>query len=348
MSLYPWPVTTDDHTILLATRSAVNRWSIARLISSAIRQCHIVAFVACSLLAVSSPLCAQDNAPSADIEQAERVDSTADIPTAVDADVSPPSPDTTGLPDDEQLSLLELLIKGGWMMIPIGLASVLMVMVAIERTISLRRAKVLPRSLVDGLALANLKRGSFDPRRAYKLCYAHPSAASNVIRAMLLKVGRPHAEVERAVQEASQREADRLYANVRWLNFIAGVTPLLGLLGTVWGMIQTFHGSTLLSPMDNKATFLASGIYVALVTTLGGLTVAIPAAVLAHHFEGKIQTIFHRIDELLFQLLPHVERYEGKLRVDHQTLMESEKSNSVTTQSSAASPPQATVRSSRT
>jgi biopolymer transport protein ExbB len=59
---------------------------------------------------------------------------------------------------------------------------------------------------------------------------------------------------------------------------------------------------------------------VALVTTLGGLAVAIPAAILAHYFEGRIQELFHQIDELLFNLLPQIERYEGRLRVSHQSL----------------------------
>jgi len=83
--------------------------------------------------------------------------------------------------------------------------------------------------------------GGFDPRKAYRLCQRFPSSAASVIRAMLLKVGRPHAEVEHAVAEASEREATRLYANVRWLTLAAAVAPLLGLLGTVWGMIDAFH-----------------------------------------------------------------------------------------------------------
>ena len=65
----------------------------------------------------------------------------------------------------------------------------------------------------------------------------------------------------------------------------------------------------------NKAEQLAGGIYVALVTTFAGLCVAIPGAVLAHYFEGRIQALFREIDELLLGILPQLERYEGKLRV---------------------------------
>jgi biopolymer transport protein ExbB len=131
---------------------------------------------------------------------------------------------------------------------------------------------------------------------------------------MLLKIGRPHSEVEHTVREASEREAARLYANVRWLNLAAAVTPLLGLLGTVWGMIQAFHETTLLVPGQNRADSLATGIYVALVTTLSGLSVAIPAAIISHYLEGRIQSLFHQIDELLFSLMPQIERFEGRVR----------------------------------
>jgi biopolymer transport protein ExbB len=132
---------------------------------------------------------------------------------------------------------------------------------------------------------------------------------------MLLKIGRPHSEVEHAVAEASEREAERLFANVRWLNLFAAVAPLTGLLGTVWGMIRAFYDTTQLPPDQNKAEFLAEGIYIALVTTLGGLVVAIPAAVLAHYFEGRVIKLFHEIDELLFNLMPQIERFEGRMRM---------------------------------
>ena len=62
--------------------------------------------------------------------------------------------------------------------------------------------------------------------------------------------------------------------------------------------------------------FLAEGIYVALVTTLGGLAVAIPAAIFSHYFEGRIQSLFYQIDELLFNLMPQIERFEGRLRMN--------------------------------
>lgn len=212
------------------------------------------------------------------------------------------------------ISFFQLLVMGGWFMVPIGLMSLLGVVFAIERALALRRSRLVPEELVSQLGQLSSGQGGFDPRQAYRVCQQFPCAASSVIRAMLVKVGRPHSEIEHAVDEASEREAERAFANVRWLNLCTGVTPLMGLIGTVWGMIVSFHQTTLLAPGQDRATQLAEGIYIALVTTLGGLMVAIPASILAHFFETRIISLFHEIDELMFNLMPLVERYEGRVR----------------------------------
>ncbi len=214
-----------------------------------------------------------------------------------------------------RLNILELMLRGGWLMLPIVFMSLVVAVYGIERTLALRRRRILPQELVDQLAQVAQSPGGLDPRRVYRLCQRLPSAASNVIRAVMLKVGRPHAEVEMAVKDAMQREADRLYANVRPLTLAAAVTPLLGLLGTVWGMIKAFFLTASGYAQVNKAEQLADGIYTALVTTFAGLAVAIPAAVLAHWLEGRIQSLLREVEELLLNMLPQLERFEGKLRL---------------------------------
>ena len=216
------------------------------------------------------------------------------------------------------INILELAIQGGIFMIPIAALSLLAATMIVERLIGLRRQRVLPYALLDGLEALGNAAGGFDPRKAYRLCQQYPSAAASVVRALLLKVGRPLAEVEHTVAEASDREADRLYRNVRWLNLAAALAPLLGLLGTVQGMIIAFHQTTILEPGQNKSIILAEGIYTALVTTFAGLVVAIPSALFSHYFEGRIQSLFHEIDELVFNLLPQIERYEGRMRFARQ------------------------------
>lgn len=213
-----------------------------------------------------------------------------------------------------QLNILDLLFQGGVLMIPIALMSLIVVAFSLERALALRRSKVIPPRFVRALGELARAPGGFDPRAAYRLCQESRSAAAEVVRSALLKVGRPLNEIEHAVSESCDREAARLYANVRPIYLAVTITPLLGLLGTVQGMIQAFF-VTAESPLGvNKAQNLAAGIYVALVTTFAGLSVAIPAAIISHYFEGRIQRLFHLIDDLAQSLLPQLERFEGKLR----------------------------------
>ncbi len=240
---------------------------------------------------------------------------------ALAAETAEPSPPRrSAAPETPQLNALDLALKGGVLMIPITGMSILTVLFGVERLLGLRRRKVLPAELTDGLRRLAGQRTGFDPRQAYRLVQHYPSAGANVVRAMLLKVGRPLTEVEQAIAEAKEREADRLYSNVRFLSLAAGITPLLGLLGTVQGMIQAFFVTAHLPTGVNKAESLAQGIYVALVTTFAGLCVAIPASIMAHYFEGRIQKLLRELDEILLVLLPQLERFEGRLRVSPEQL----------------------------
>lgn len=272
-----------------------------------------------------SDAAAPGQVPADRLLQAEQLADEALVQSAPEAEGSslPPAGSGVGVSPigpTKQINLLELLVRGGGLMIPIGAMSLLVVAIGAERLLALRRRRVLPPQLIRRLGELAGNEGGFDPRKAYRTCQQYPSAAANVIRAMLLKAGRPQTEVEHAVADASQREAARLYANVRWLSLAAGITPLLGLLGTVWGMIKAFFVTANLPLEANKAEYLADGIYVALVTTFAGLAVAIPAAVLAHLFETRIQKLFRELDEILLGLLPQLERFEGRLRLNAQQL----------------------------
>ncbi|GAB5404081.1 MAG: MotA/TolQ/ExbB proton channel family protein [Aureliella sp.] len=225
---------------------------------------------------------------------------------------SEPTKSSAGLRNS--LNFLTLLIEGGPLMIPIGLMSLLVVAVTLERFVSLRRGMLLPGSLKREIRNA----GNHPPAASMTVLFSatqhRKSAAGRMLRDVVLKAGRPIPEIESVISEGAQREADYLYGNVRWLSLAAAVTPLIGLLGTVWGMIIAFYNTTQLGAGMNKAEFLAEGIYVALVTTLGGLAVAIPAAIFAHYFEGKITRTLAIIDAQLRNLMPILESLEGKGR----------------------------------
>jgi biopolymer transport protein ExbB len=218
----------------------------------------------------------------------------------------------TAAADQQSINVLELIWAARWLMLPILIMSVVVVAVGIERALALRRHQIAPPELVaqiDGLSSTS----NLEPRRLVRACTAHPSALATVTQEILRKLGRPQTEVETTATHVMQRESERLYRNVRTLNLAAAVTPLMGLLGTVWGMIAAFFATANLPVGANKAESLAEGIYIALVTTAAGLVVAIPAAMLAHWLEGRIQKSFLDMEELLGQrLFPQTARLEGR------------------------------------
>ena len=279
---------------------------------------YLSAIVLCGALIAACPSAgAQDarssgpSSQSTQLEEAERMAEAAlaDEADAPDEDAEQSEP----ISKQPQINMLELFQAGGYLMYPILLMSFLVVMFGAERGLALRRGKVIPRALAKGLKQQAAEGSLLDPRALYRLCIQRRSAAAAVISTALLKIGRPQLEVERAVAESSDREAARLYKNVRPIVLAVTITPLMGLLGTVWGMIQAFF-VTASNPVGvNRAESLASGIYQALMTTFAGLAVAIPAAILAHYFEGRIQTLFREIDDLLQGLLPQLARFEGKV-----------------------------------
>jgi len=233
------------------------------------------------------------------------------------ADIAAPSANTdTGqtrgdVPISSGIDLLDLTLKGGWFMLPIGGLSVLVVAIFLERLLGLRASRIFPPGLIRELD-REAETHLLSSDSAILACSRYPSSLGVVIRHMLMRSGRPLPEVEHAASEAAQRELDRLSGPLRWLHLSAAVAPLLGLLGTVWGMIRAFYDTTQLAPGQNRAENLAEGIYVALVTTLAGLIVAIPAALAAHYFEGKLMRMFRRLEEFTFRLAPAISRAESR------------------------------------
>lgn len=219
------------------------------------------------------------------------------------------------------IDLLSLITRGGAFMIPIGLMSFLVVTLAVERLLSLRRKRVIPRALTDDLEAMMHPIDRFSPAAAWAVCREHPSPAATAIESMLLRTGQPLSEIERAASEAVQREADDYASPIRWLSLAAAATPLMGLLGTVWGMIVAFHESTTLTADRSRSEQLSEGIYTALVTTLAGLVVAIPAAILAQYLENRLAKLFHQIERFAFEIAPGLARFTGRFRLDSEGVM---------------------------
>ncbi|MCR9199855.1 MAG: MotA/TolQ/ExbB proton channel family protein [Planctomycetaceae bacterium] len=236
----------------------------------------------------------------------------AQPPQNVDPPANPASP-------VQMPSLWDLAVQGGWFMIPIGIASVVTMVFTMERLVGLRKARILPRDLINVLR-SMITESSVTPQKLYEASGLRHSPLARVVKAAVLKAGRPLTEVEKSVEDAVEREIATMTRNLRPINVVASISPLIGLLGTVQGMIMAFMvTSTTSSTGTAKAQELAHGIYTALVTTFAGLLVAVVSVVLANYLEGKIERLLRQMEAIFLDLLPHLERFEGRMRVSEVT-----------------------------
>lgn len=198
-------------------------------------------------------------------------------------------------------SVWDFVVKGGLLMIPIGACSVVALTVVVERLVSLRRRAVMPDAFVSGLR--ELLGGGGDREKALARCREDGSPVAAVLAAGIRKLGEPPERVEKAVQEAGEREAVRLSRFGRVLAVIASVAPLLGLLGTIFGMIKAFQTVALSGDALGKTELLAGGIYEAMITTAAGLIVAIPTLVCHHWIAARVDRRILEIDRLVVEFL---------------------------------------------
>ena len=193
-------------------------------------------------------------------------------------------------------SVLAIMSGAGPMLFPILGCSVLLLMFVFERFISLRRRRVIPKHFVK-LFLNELAEGQLKPEEALELCEKNRSPVSEVFAAAVKKWNRPSVEVEQAVLDAGERVANGLRRYLRLFNGIATISPLLGLLGTVLGMIAAFNAIASSDAMG-RPELLAEGISQALLTTAGGLSVAIPAFIAYMYFTSRVDRLIIDIDHL--------------------------------------------------
>jgi biopolymer transport protein ExbB len=193
-----------------------------------------------------------------------------------------------------------LMRLGGYLMWPILFCSVLALTFGIERLVSLRRGRILPGRFLNELS-RDLDEGRLDREKAVWRCRSNGSPAALVLLNAFRHWGRPMTEIELAINEGGQREVAPLRRNLRALQGAANLATLLGLLGTVIGMILAFNEVAVTSGQPRSET-LASGIAQALLTTAFGLLVAIPALFMHSYFSGRVERMVYELDQtaLLF------------------------------------------------
>jgi biopolymer transport protein ExbB len=195
---------------------------------------------------------------------------------------------------DSITTIGEFFAAGGALMWAILGCSVVVVGLAFERYLSLRRGRVLPRVVVD--AVEQVAEGRADVVAAGILEASAPAA--RVLAAGLRRRGRLLADVEKVMEDALAHEGARLRGNVRGILLMATIAPLLGLLGTVLGIAEAFAAveQTGLGKAESSEA-LAAGIKVALYTTIFGLFVAIPATLVAAHLQARARRLMVAIGE---------------------------------------------------
>jgi biopolymer transport protein ExbB len=199
--------------------------------------------------------------------------------------------------------VFEIIVAGGWLMVPIILCSVLALTIIAERFWALRRHRVVPpgvgKQVEDWAARHELDRRHIDQLRA-------GSALGRVLAAALVNRHRSRDLIKEAVEDTGRHVVHELERFLNTLGTIAGISPLLGLLGTVIGMIKVF--SAILAHGVGDASQLAGGISQALITTAAGLTVAIPSFFFYRYFKGLVGGYVVSMEEQAINLIEAIER----------------------------------------
>lgn len=202
-------------------------------------------------------------------------------------------------------SVFDFVQRGGIMMIPIGLCSLIALTVIVERWASLRRKRIIPRGFEPGLRRI-LDQGLERRGEAVDYCNRDNSPVAHIFATAVKRLGEPVELLERHVQEAGEREVFKLRKYLRILAVIAAISPLMGLLGTLFGMIKAFQTVATSADALGKTEMLASGIYEALITTAAGLLVAIPALIGFHWLSARIEYLVAEMDRMT---LTFIEEY---------------------------------------
>jgi biopolymer transport protein ExbB len=196
---------------------------------------------------------------------------------------------------------IEVLYALGPFLYPLGLASIVVVWFSIERLVVLRRGRVIPRPFVRRF-FEHLEEGKLDQKSALKLCEESGSPIASIFAHGIRKWGKSSVEVEQAIIDGGDRQVSQLRKHLRVLNGASTVAPLLGLLGTVVGMIESFNTIATKAAMG-KSEELAAGIGLALLTTAVGLMIAIPALIMYMYLSGRVDALVIEMDGLAQDLV---------------------------------------------
>lgn len=195
------------------------------------------------------------------------------------------------VPAPEELHFIDLLFKGGWVMIPLALLAFAGLIIFVERYITIRKA-----SKTESNLMLQIKQYIHDGRldNAIALCKNNNSPLARMLEKGLKRIGRPIKDIEAAIENNGKLEVSKLEKNIGILGIIAGIAPMLGFVGTIIGVITIFHDVSIKGAIEIGT--ISGGLYTKMITSATGLIVGIIAYVLYHILNAMVERIVLRME----------------------------------------------------
>lgn len=211
-----------------------------------------------------------------------------DTPAALDTMLTQAGTSTAPI---EELSLMDLLIKGGWVMLPIALLAFLGLVIFIERYLTIKKA-----SRYDSNLMIQVKQNIMSGRleAALALCRNSNGPLGRMLQKGLTRIGRPIKDIEGAIENVGKLEVSKLEKNINVLGIIAGIAPMLGFVGTIIGVITIFHEVSLKGVIEIGT--VSGGLYTKMVTSASGLIIGIIAYVGYHILNMMVDRLILRME----------------------------------------------------
>lgn len=203
------------------------------------------------------------------------------------------------VPQEMSFSLIEMASKGGWLMLVLLLLSIIAIYIFGKKWWAIRQAGKLDKDFMSDIR-DYIHEGKI--KSAKTLCSKYDTPVARMVEAGLIRVGKPLGDIQTAVENVGNVEVARLEKGLPYLATIAGGAPMIGFLGTVMGMIQAFFN---MANAGNNIdiTLLSSGIYTAMVTTVGGLIVGILAYFGYNYLSARISSLVYSMESATIKLM---------------------------------------------
>ena len=207
----------------------------------------------------------------------------------------------------QQMTMKQMLRQGGPILWTIVALSIVALGMAIYFFLTVTPAREAPESFLRR-AVTQIRAG--DLRGAYQMCEGRDELLANVLRSGLRMSGHERYVVQEAMESEGERGATALWQRISYLNNIGVIAPMLGLLGTVWGMIQAF-GAIAYDDSQVKGIVMAAGVAQAMITTAAGLSLALPAMVVYFYLRGRVVKIIAEVEAQSSELVELLTRNDG-------------------------------------